>query len=149
MPLCACSAGSRGDVSFTRVPSAFTAESESYARTFYALQAAGLLAQLHGPVYENHHFDDRRLSEEKHLLDWLARNGVDAERFRELRDSAENRARVAEGRRIFEAYDVKGVPAFAVDGRYLTSARLAGGVKEMMDVVAHLVQRAREERRGR
>lgn len=140
-------AGSGADVSLTRVPSAFTAESESYALTFYALQSGGMLAQLHGPVYENHHFDDRRLSEEKNLLDWLARNGVDAERFREVRNSDENRTRVAEGRRIFEAYDVKGVPAFAVDGRYLTSARLANGVKEMMDVVDYLVGRAREERR--
>jgi len=134
------------DVSLTRVPSAFTAEGESYALTFYALLSGGRLAQLHGPVYENHHFDDRRLSEEKNLLDWLARNGVDAEAFRAQRDSDGNRARVAEGRRIFEAYGVKAVPAFAVDGRFVTSARLAGGVKEMLNVVAHLVSRVREER---
>ena len=139
-------ANSGADVSLKRVPSAFTAESESYALTFYALQAGGRLAQLHGPVYENHHFDERRLSEEKNLLDWLARNGVDAEAFRAQRDAEGNRARVAEGRGIFEAYDVKGVPAFAVDGRYLTSARLANGVKEMMDVVEYLVGRVREER---
>jgi hypothetical protein len=33
-----------------------------------------------------------------------------------------------------------------VDGRYATSASLAGGVKEMMDVLEFLVARAREER---
>jgi thiol:disulfide interchange protein DsbA len=142
-------ANTAADVSLVRVPSAFTAQGESYALTFHALQASGRLAQLHGPVYENHHFDERRLSEEKNLLDWLARNGVDAERFREVRNSAENRARVAEGRRIFEAYNVKGVPAFAVDGRYLTSARMANGVKEMMGVVEYLVGRAREDRRNK
>ena len=140
-------ASAGADVSLIRVPSAFTDESESYALTFYALQAGGRLAQLHGPVYENHHFDDKRLGEEKNLLDWLTRNGMDAGRFREARNSAENRARVAEGRRIFETYDVKGVPAFAVDGRYLTSARLANGGKEMMDGGEYLVGRAREERR--
>ena len=136
-----------GDVRLRRVPAASFDSAENFALTYYALEATGHLAQLHWPVYENHHFDDRRLGEEKYLLDWLARNGVDAARFREVRDSSENRARVAEGRRIFEAYDVKGVPAFAVDGRYLTSARLANGVKEMMDVVDYLVGRAREERR--
>ncbi len=138
-----------GDVRLSRVPAASFDSAENFALTYYALEATGHLAQLHWPVYENHHFDDQRLGEEKHLLDWLARNGVDAARFREVRDSAENRARVAEGRRIFEAYDVKGVPAFAVDGRYLTSARLANGVKEMMDVVDYLVGRAREERGGK
>jgi len=80
---------------------------------------------------------------------WRARNGVDAEAFRRLRDSSENRARVAAGRGIFEAYDVRGVPAFTVDGKFLTSARLAGGVKEMMDVVEYLVTRARSERMKR
>ena len=133
------------DVSLRRVPAASFEAAEDFALTYYALEATGHVAQLHGTVYENHHFDDQRLSEEKNLLDWLARNGVDAEAFRQVRNSAENQARVAEGRRIFEAYNVKGVPVFAVDGRYLTSARLAGGVKEMMDVVAYLVSRAREE----
>jgi thiol:disulfide interchange protein DsbA len=139
-------AGARDDVTLTRVPSASSASSESFALTYYALEASGHLAQLHWPVYESHHFDDRRLNEERNLYEWLARNGVDTEAFRRIRDSSENRARVAAGRGIFEAYNVRAVPAFAVDGRFVTSARLAGGVKEMMDVVAYLVDRARAER---
>ena len=132
-------------VSLKRVPAASFEAAENFALTYYALEATGLLAQLHGAVYENHNFDER-LIEEKDLLAWLARNGVDAGRFREVRNSDENRARVAEGRRAFEDYNVRGVPAIAVDGRYLTSARRAGSVKEMMEVVAYLVGRAREER---
>jgi thiol:disulfide interchange protein DsbA len=136
-------------VAFTRVPQASSPQSENFALTYYALEASGHLERLHGPVYENHHFGDPRLDEEAKLLDWLGRNGADAEAFRRLRDSEEVRARVAAGRRSFEAYNVRGVPAFAVDGRFVTSARLAGGVKEMMDVVTHLVERARRERRGK
>ena len=104
---------------------------------------------MHGAIYENYHFDDQRLNEETKLLAWLARNGVDADAFRALRDSNANKARVAAGRKIYENYSVRAVPAFAVDGRFVTSARLAGGVKEMMEVVTHLVDRARQERRGR
>ena len=133
-------------VSLSRVPAASSEATEYFALTYYALETTDLLAQLHGAVYENHHFDDLRVGEEQNLLAWLARNGVDAGRFRAVRDSAENRARLAEGRRIFEAYNVRGVPSIAVDGRYVTSARLAGSVKEMMEVVAYLVDRAREER---
>lgn len=137
------------DLSLRRVPVASFEAAENFALTYYALEATGQLAQLHGAVYENHHFDDQRLSEEKNLLDWLARNGVDAEAFRQVRNSAENRARVADGRRIYEDYNVRAVPTFAVDGRFVTSARLAGGVKEMMDVVGYLVDRARRERSGK
>ena len=134
------------EVSLRRVPAASFEAAENFALTFYALEATGHLARLHGAVYENHHFDDRRLNDEKNLLDWLARNGVDAEAFRRVRNSPENRARVAQGRGIFDLYNVRAVPAFAVDGRYVTSARLAGGVEEMMEVVTYLVSRAREER---
>jgi len=133
-------------VTLKRVPAASSEATEYFALTYYALEASGVLAQLHGAVYENHHFDDLRVGDEQNLLAWLARNGVDAERFRELRNSQANRVRVAEGRRIFEDYNVRGVPSIAVDGRYVTSARLAGSVQEMMEVVAYLVGRAREDR---
>ncbi len=142
-------AGAAADVSFIRIAAAFSAESENFALTYYALESSGLLVQLHGPVYENHHFDDRRLNQESDLLEWLGRNGVDAEAFRLLRHSPGNRERVAAGRSVYDNYGVRGVPTFAVDGRFLTSARLAGGVKEMIDVVAYLVERAREEWRRR
>ena len=133
-------------VTLRRVPAASFESAENFALTYYALEATGNLRQLHWAVYDNHHFDDLRLGDEKNLLDWLARNGVDAERFREVRSSVENRARVADGRKLFEDYNVKGVPAFAVDGRYLTSARLAGSVRQMMEVVEYLVKRIGEER---
>ena len=139
-------ASAGADISFTRVPAASGGNAESFALTYYALEASGQLARFHWPIYDNHHFDDRRLHQESDLLDWLGRNGVDAEAVRRLRDSAQNRARVAEGRKLFESYNVRAVPAFVVDGRFLTSARLADGVKEMMDVVAYLVARARQER---
>jgi predicted DsbA family dithiol-disulfide isomerase len=74
---------------------------------------------------------------------------VDTGRFQELRNSPEIRERVAQSRRTFEDYDIRAVPAFVVDGRYLTSARLANGVKEMMSVVEYLVARARAERSRR
>ena len=136
-------AASGADVALRRVP-APGENDESFALTFFALEATGNLARLHWPVYENHHFDDRRLHEEKNLFEWLASNGVDAERFREARSSPEIRARIADARELLNTYGVRGVPSFAVDGRYLTSARLAGGVKEMMDVVEYLVGLARK-----
>jgi thiol:disulfide interchange protein DsbA len=138
-----------GDVLLRRVPATGPEGGESFALTYYALEATGNLARLHWPLYDNHHFDDRRLHEEQRLLEWLRGNGVDPARFKMVRDSAENRAKFAAAGKAFEAYNVSGVPAFAVDGRYLTSARMAGGVRQMMEVVEYLVNRAREERRSR
>ena len=41
---------------------------------------------------------------------------------------------------------MRAVPTFIVDGKFLTSARLAGGTEQVIQVVDHLVKLAREER---
>lgn len=48
---------------------------------------------------------------------------------------------------MLETYNVRGVPTFVVDGKYVTSARMANGVKEVMEVVEYLVQRSATERK--
>jgi thiol:disulfide interchange protein DsbA len=136
-------------VAIVRVPAVFTESSESFARTFYALGAMNEIARLHWPLYDNHHFDGKQLNEEKNVVAWVAGNGVDAKRFRELWNSAEVKARVEASKQALDRYGVKGVPSFVVDGKYLTSARMAGGVKEMMRVVEALVERAAAERRAK
>ena len=132
-------------VTLKRVPAVSDAW-VTFARVYYALEATGLLARLHWPVYDNHHFDGKRLNEDKNLLDWLSSNGVDAARFKQALESHETTIRVEEARKMLDTYKVNGVPTLVVDGKYATSARLAGGVKEMMDVLEFLVARAREER---
>ena len=134
------------EVELRRVPSALPAAWAPFARVYYALEATGMLARLHWPVFDNHHFDGRRLNDEKNLLDWLSANGADALLFKQTMDSAEVGAKMDAARAMLDTYGIRGVPSFVVDGRYVTSSRLAGGVPEMMSVVDHLVGLAREAR---
>lgn len=136
-------------VTLRRVPAVSAEGWEPFAKTFYALEAVGQLARLHWPVYDNHHFDGKRLNEVKNLLEWLTQNGVDTEKFRDALNSDETKAKVESAQKMLETYSVRGVPTFVVDGRYATSARMANGVKEMMEVVEHLVVRASNERAKR
>lgn len=136
-------------IGMVRVPAAFTESSESFARTFYTLGAMNQIARLHWPLYDNHHFDGKQLNEEKNVTEWVAGNGVDRARFTELWNSTEIKAQVEAAKKALETYDVKGVPTFVIDGRYLTSARMAGGTREMMRVVEQLVERAGSERKKR
>lgn len=133
-------------VSLLRVPAAFTESSESFARTFYALSEMSQIARLHWPIYDNHHFDGKQLNEEKNIVAWVAANGVDKDRFVQLWHSPEIQAKVASAKQALDDYHVKGVPSFVIDGKYITSARMAGGTKEMMAVVDYLVERAARER---
>ncbi len=134
-------------VAMLRVPAVFTESSESFARTFYTLGAMNQVARLHWPIYDNHHFDGRQLNEEKNVVEWVTANGVDRARFTELWKSDEIKAQIDVAKKALDTYQVKGVPSFVVDGKYLTSASMAGGVREMMQVVEHLVGRAAAERK--
>jgi len=133
-------------VAIRRMPALSTESWESFAKLFYALETLGQIGRLHWPIYDNFHFDDVRLNDEKVMVEWVARNGVDRGKFLETYGSAEVAAKVAHARELLKAYDVRAVPTFIVDGKFLTSARLAGGTTQMIEVVDHLVRLAREER---
>ena len=134
-------------VALRRVPAVSSEGWEAFAKTYYALEATGNLQRLHWPVFDNHHFDGKRLNEVKNLLEWLTQNGVDQNKFLEAMNSPEVAAKVAGAQKMLETYNVRGVPTMVVDGKFATSARMANGVKEMMDVVEFLVQRASKERK--
>jgi protein dithiol oxidoreductase (disulfide-forming) len=134
-------------IAMLRVPAVFTESSESFARTFYTLGAMNQIARLHWPLYDNHHFDGKQLNEEKNVVAWVAGNGLDARQFTELWHSEQINSQVDAAKKALDTYGVKGVPSFVIDGRYLTSARMAGGTKQMMTVVEFLVERAAAERR--
>lgn len=134
------------DVSLVRVPAMASQSWEPFARTYFTLDTMGQLARLHWPVYDNFHFDGKKLNEEKTLVDWVSSNGVDGARFRQVWNSPETRAKMDRAKQMLISYEVTGVPAFVVDGKYLTSARMAGGVRQMVEVVDFLVNRARNER---
>jgi protein dithiol oxidoreductase (disulfide-forming) len=134
-------------VALVRVPAVFTESSESFARTFYTLGAMNQIARLHWPLYDNHHFDGKQLNEEKNVFDWVAGNGVDRARFTELWKSDEVKAQIEAAKKALDSYQVRGVPSFVVEGKYLTSAKMAGGVPEMVRVVEYLVERAATERK--
>src|SRR5215467_583971 len=133
-------------VAVRRVPALSSQAWEPLARLYYALEALGQLERLHWPVYDAIHFEDVRLGDEKVMIDWAARSGIDREKFAQTYASDAVKAKVAQARELLKSYDVKAVPTFIVDGRFLTSARLAGGTQQVVQVLDRLVRIAREER---
>jgi thiol:disulfide interchange protein DsbA len=133
-------------VAIRRVPALSTEAWEPFAKLFYTLETLGQVGRLHWPVYDHFHFEDVKLNDEKIMIDWAARNGIDRQKFVETYGSSGVAAKVAQARELLKAYDVRGVPTFIVDGRFLTSARLAGGTQQVIQMVDHLVKLAREER---
>ena len=133
-------------VAIRRVPALSSEAWEPLAKLFYTLEALKQVERLHWPVYDNIHFEDLRLGDEKVMADWAARNGIGREKFVQIYGSPAVAEKVAQAREELRAYGVRAVPTFIVDGKFLTSARLAGGTEQVVQVLDRLVRLAREER---
>jgi len=135
-----------GYVAVRRIPALSTDGWESLAKLYFTLEAVGAVSRLHWPVYDNFHFEGKRLDDEKVMLEWVSKNGVDAKKFAQIYASPEIKERVVQSRALMKTYDVRGVPTIIVDGKYQSSARLAGGTRALMQIVDDLVRQARRER---
>lgn len=138
--------GAPNYITHRRVPALSSEGWEPFAKLYYSLEALGQIARLHWPVYDNFHFDGVQLNQEKVMLDWVARNGIDPQKFAAVYSSPEIKAKLDESRELMKTYDVRAVPTIVVDGKYLSSARMAGGTRQLMLLVDDLVKQARKER---
>ncbi len=133
-------------VALRRVPVLSSENWEPFAKLYYTLEILGELSRLHWPIYDNFHFDGVKLNDEKVMADWVARNGIDRQKFLAAYSSAEVAKRLEQSRELVKTYDVRGVPTVVVDGKYVASARLAGGTRQLAQIVDLLVKQARKER---
>lgn len=136
------------DVSFRRVPALRTSKWITLTRAFYTYEALDLLPRLHGKTFQAFHNDDINLQSESTLFDWVEKQGVDRKRFEEVFRSEAVTERMMSSRALTDAFRIESTPSVAVDGRYLTSSGMTGGVAELMSTVEGLIRMVREERRG-
>ena len=133
-------------VALQRIPVVGNESQDIFAKLFHSLEAVGQIGRLHWPIYDNHHFDGVKLNEEEVLFDWVTRNGVNREQFMAAYNSDEIKKRLVDTDELMKTLNIRGVPTIVVDGKYLTSARLAGGTRRLSQVVDLLVKQARRER---
>lgn len=117
-----------------------------HAQAFYAFEALGATVKTHSALFKALHEKNRKLENQEALAEFAAEQGLDATKFREAFNSFGVRTKLEKAKRINEVYGVTSVPMFSVDGKYMTSAELAGGDEAVMTVVDQLVQKAAQER---
>jgi thiol:disulfide interchange protein DsbA len=73
---------------------------------------------------------------------------VERDRFEEVFRSEAITARMTDSRALTNSFEIDSTPSVAVDGRYLTSSGMTGGVAELQVVVEELIRMVRADRRG-
>jgi len=132
------------DVAFRRIPVAFSAAQEPYAKIFLSLEAMGLVDQMHRKVFAAIHVQHLRLEKESDILKFMTANGVDATKFSETYKSFTVASKFKQARQLADAYRIDGVPTLGIQGRFFTSPSLAGGAEQALKVTDALIQRARQ-----
>jgi len=132
------------DVAFRRMPVAFSAPQEPYAKIYFTLEAMGLLEQMHRKVFAAIHVQRQRLDKDSEILAFMTANGVDAGKFSETFKSFTVASKFKQARQLAEAYRIDGVPTLGIHGRFFTSPSLAGGADQALRVADQLIQRARQ-----
>ena len=134
------------DLAFRRVPVAFRDDFVPQQRLFYALEALGKLDELHGKVFEAIHVQGQPTNREDAILAFAEKNGLDRAKFQEAYRSPSVQAKAKSARQLQDQYQVDGVPALGVAGRYYTDATLAGSMDRSLQVVEYLVGEVRRAR---
>jgi thiol:disulfide interchange protein DsbA len=143
------------DVSFRRVPAVFPGKNGGLgpwapgAKLYYTLEAMNLLDKLHGEAFDAVHIDRLNLSDDKVLLDWLGKKGVDTRKFSETYGSFAIQSKVQRAMQLTQAHGIDGVPALIVDGRYKPASGAAGSYEDIFVVVDQLIDKARKDRGGK
>lgn len=134
------------DIEFRYVPVVFRTNWAAGAKTFYAMEVLGMTKELHDKVYQAIHRDKIDLSREATLFDWIEKQGVERQQFINAYNSFSVQNQVARTSQMIRQYQLTGVPALAVDGRYLTSGKMSGTPRDTIQILDELINKVRKER---
>ncbi len=135
------------DVVVRKVPVSFgRAAWANVARLYYALEATGDLKRLEADIFKAIHAERINLFDEKTMQDWLVKKGVDARKFSEVFSSFGIMSKVKRGDQLAQAYKIQGVPALAVDGKYLVGGK---DFAEALAITDKLIAKSRSEKSGK
>ncbi|MDP3031907.1 MAG: thiol:disulfide interchange protein DsbA/DsbL [Rhodocyclaceae bacterium] len=106
------------DVNFKKVPVIFNDNSIPGARIYYTLEAMGLLEKLNDAVFHAVLKERVNLNKEQILFDWVAKQGVDRQKFADTYKSFTVETNVRRAADMTRGYGVDGVPVIIVGGKY-------------------------------
>ncbi len=134
------------DVELVPIPAVLNERWAVDARRYYTLVAIGMTEPLHAAMFAALHKAGRPLRGTQAFIDWAVENGADRAQIIAAYDSFGVSAKVQFAAVMSRKYGLSGVPAIIVDGKYRTSVSLAGGHAKLLDLIDHLVKKARQER---
>ncbi|MCG6937982.1 MAG: thiol:disulfide interchange protein DsbA/DsbL [Gammaproteobacteria bacterium] len=128
------------NVEFVRVPAIFRPDWEVQARAYYALSNMGVIEDVHEKIFEAIHKYKQHLNTMQAMADFLEKKGVNRDQFINEFNSFSVDGMVRKAKKKQQGYKIEGVPAVAVNGKYLTSGSMAGSYDNLIKIINYLVE---------
>lgn len=129
----------KDNIEFHQVPAPLNPQWTDHSYFFYAAEVLGVLDKLHEPLFEAIHKEHRKIFDKQSLIDFAAAQGVDKKAFTEAWDSFSVYVKVQQARKLTKQFQLSGVPTVVINGKYKTSASLAGSSEKMFEIMDELI----------
>ena len=137
------------DVHFTRLPAKFNPPVDFHARIFMALEAMGVGPEAHNKVFLIFQDEGRFINELEALAGLAGDLKLDPQALLLAFNSKEVQARMEALDKLMTAYDLPGVPAMVVAGKYRFDIGSARGPDGFIKLADYLIDRERRAREGK
>jgi len=131
-------------ITFRRIPVAFSPGQEPLQRLYYAIEAQGQLEALHRKVFAALHVERKRLNTETEIGSWLQTVGADSAKLLDTMKSFAVATKVRQSKQLADGYQIEGVPTLGIQGRYMTSPSIAGSPERALAVADQLIAQVRK-----
>jgi thiol:disulfide interchange protein DsbA len=132
------------DVQLDFVPVAFAPSAEPMAYTYYAITAMGQRKKLHEKLYEAWNVDRLFLTETDKIADFVAKQGVDRQRFLDFYNSFSVQSEVKRSKQMTRTYQIEGTPTLVIDGKYVVINQEKS--EDTIRILNEVIEKVRKER---
>ena len=129
------------NVEFIRLPAVFRPSWKVHARTYYALGIMGITEELHTKIFSAMHVKRMKLDTLDAMSGFLERQKVDKKKFLAAYNSFTVETQLRKAIKALKDYNVRGVPAVAVNGKYYITAESVGSYGKLIDVINFLINK--------
>lgn len=133
------------DTKIRRIPAVLRDTWVPLAKAYYAMEAMGVVNKYHDALFNAIHMDNMVMEKDNDLFDWAVKAGMNKSAFMSAYQSFSVQSKVLRANQLIREAQITGVPAFVVDGKYMTTISMTGSEAALFATLNELIIKARKE----
>ena len=125
-------------VEYVRIPANFNPMAREHSRAYYAAVQLGIAEQITIPFFREFHSNRNPLNTPDRLAKFFYRFGISEDDFLKAFNSFEVDSRVRQADKLTRRYQITGVPAVVINGKYVSGAEMTDGFENLIALMNDL-----------